>query len=148
MMPRTFPLPQKKITQTMQTEMDGTRSYCKQYMAIYTALLTSVSGGHDARVVVNSQLMAQAVNGNLLPPSPEWTQAVGPTDDNIDMPVVLFGDAAYPMSSWLLNLCVDRGRFTEEEQTFNYRLSKARIRVAGGTFSRHWIWTSAMSSIL
>ncbi|XP_041379658.1 putative nuclease HARBI1 [Gigantopelta aegis] len=52
---------------------------------------------HDARVFANSQLMAQAVNGNLLPSSPEWTQAVGPTDDNIDMPVILIGDAEYPM---------------------------------------------------
>ncbi|XP_041347043.1 protein ANTAGONIST OF LIKE HETEROCHROMATIN PROTEIN 1-like [Gigantopelta aegis] len=84
---------------------------------------------HDARVFANSQLMAQAVNGNLLPSSPEWTQAVGPTDDNIDMPVVLIGDAAYPMSSWLLKPYVDRGRFTEEEQTFNYRLSKARMTI-------------------
>ncbi|XP_041372666.1 protein ALP1-like [Gigantopelta aegis] len=84
---------------------------------------------HDARVFANSQLMAQAVNGNLLPSSPEWTQAVGPTDDNIDMPVVLIGDVAYPMSSWLLKPYVDRGRFTEEEQTFNYRLSKARMTI-------------------
>ena len=107
-MPRTFPLLPQKITQTMEIELDGTRSYCKQYVTIYTALLTSVSGGHDARDFVNSQLMAQAVNGNLLPSSPEWTQAVRLTDDNIDMPVVLIGDAAYPMSSWLLKPCVDR----------------------------------------
>jgi len=69
----------------------SSRRLCQQKWIVYSTILHAVydhryrftdicigrpGSVQDARVFANSQLMAQAVNMNWLPSSPEWTQAV------------------------------------------------------------------------
>ncbi|XP_071105354.1 uncharacterized protein [Haliotis cracherodii] len=88
----------------------------------------SVSEDHDARVFANSDIYIQGDNGILFP---TWNKKVG--DSN--MPVVLLGDAAYPLKTWLLRPFSNRANLTPAQATFNYRLSRARM-TAEHAFSR------------
>ena len=43
------------------------------------------------------------------------------------IPLVILGDPAYPLLQWVMKPYTDNGRLTQQESTFNYRLSRARV---------------------
>ncbi|XP_041349166.1 putative nuclease HARBI1 [Gigantopelta aegis] len=51
------------------------------------------------------------------------------------MPVVLLGDAAYPMKNWLLKPYTNQMNLTVSQNVFNYKLSRARMTIEN-TFGR------------
>ncbi|XP_046565389.1 protein ANTAGONIST OF LIKE HETEROCHROMATIN PROTEIN 1-like [Haliotis rubra] len=67
---------------------------------------------------------------------PNWSKNIG----NTQMPLVLLGDAAYPLKSWLLKPYTGRANLTPAQSTFNYRLSRARMTIenAFGRLNGRW----------
>ena len=53
----------------------------------------------------------------------------------IAMPIVLLGDAAYPLITWLLKPYINRANLTAAQRVFNYRLGRARMTIES-TFGR------------
>ena len=74
---------------------------------------------HDARVFSNSELYRLGRTGTLFPKrSLEM--------DGVDAPVVILGDSAYPLLSWLIK-SFPHGCTNREQRRFNYQLSRARM---------------------
>ena len=88
---------------------------------------------HDARVLVNSSFYKKASNGTLVP---HWLQTIG----GINVPLLVLGDPAYPLLSWLMKPYIETPNSTPQERHFNYRLSRARIVVenAFGQLKGRW----------
>lgn len=88
---------------------------------------------YDARVFVNSSLYKRGQEEILLPNG----------KDNIngkEIPLVLLGDPAYPLLTWLMKPYSDNGHLTHYQKRFNYRLSRARAVVehAYGRLKGRW----------
>ena len=90
---------------------------------------------HDARVFANSEIFQQAEKGNLFP---KWSIPIRP--QRTQMPIVLLGDAAYPLKPWLIKPYSVHGLLTREHQYFNYCLSRARMVIENsfGRLKGHW----------
>lgn len=88
---------------------------------------------HDARVFANSTLYTKGEHGLLLPTRPRIINGV-------EVPLLLLGDPAYPLLPWLLKPFSDNGRLSEEQVSFNYRLSRARMVIenAFGRLKGRW----------
>ncbi|KAM9424168.1 uncharacterized protein KZ484_010982 isoform 2-T2 [Pholidichthys leucotaenia] len=88
---------------------------------------------HDARVFASSSLYHRGQNGTLLP---GWTE----TFEGVDVPLVILGDAAYPLLSWLMKPFPEGSGATWEQTQFNHRLSQARVTVkrAFGRLKGRW----------
>ena len=87
---------------------------------------------HDARVLSNSEVFAKGESGTLAPSSVK--QICG-----VHVPVVILGDPAYPLLTWLMKPYTGTG-LSQEQRRFNYRLSRARIVVecAFGRLKGRW----------
>ena len=66
---------------------------------------------------------------------PQKTKKLVCPGKEIAMPIVLLGDAAYPLKTWLLKPYTNRANLTAAQRVFNYRLSRARMTIES-TFGR------------
>lgn len=88
---------------------------------------------HDARVFANSRLYTKGNDGTLFS---QRTVHVG----QYDIPVVLLGDPAYLLLSWLIKPLSDNGHLRREQQRLYYMLSRSRMPVekAFGRLKGRW----------
>ena len=88
---------------------------------------------HDARVFANSKIFRKAEDNTLFP---NYIVNI----EGVQMPIVLLGDPAYPLMTWLMKPYSDNGHLTGGQTRFNYRLSKARMVVenAFGRLKGRW----------
>lgn len=88
---------------------------------------------HDARVFVNSTAFKLANEGNIL--NGECVR-IG----DVDVPIFLVADSAYPLSTWLMKPFPHGSTLTQGQKNFNYHLSRARIVVenAYGRLKARW----------
>ena len=88
---------------------------------------------HDSRVLHNSELILRGESGSLFP---QQTQLMS----DVRVPIVLIGDAAYPLRPWLMKPYVNTGSLSTHQQEFNRHLSHARIVVehAFGLLRGRW----------
>ena len=104
------------------------------HLGIFTDVYIGWPGRvHDARVFVNSSLYKKGQEGILLP---NWTETI----QGKEVPLVLLGDPAYPLLTWLMKPYSDNGHLTRDQKRFNYRLSKGRVVVehAYGRLKGRW----------
>ncbi|PWA23147.1 hypothetical protein CCH79_00001919 [Gambusia affinis] len=87
----------------------------------------------DARVLVNSSLYSRGENGTLFP---RWIETL----NNVDIPIHILGDAAYPLLPWLMKPFPEGNGLTQPQVNFNYRLSQARMTIerAFGRLRGRW----------
>nr|XP_048696687.1 uncharacterized protein LOC125632479 [Caretta caretta]XP_048696688.1 uncharacterized protein LOC125632479 [Caretta caretta] len=81
---------------------------------------------HDARIFRNSGLFEQLQEGTYFP-----DQKI--TIGDVEMPIVILGDPAYPLLPWLMKLYT--GSLDSSKEQFNYELRKCRM-VIECTFGR------------
>ena len=75
---------------------------------------------HDARGLANSRLFAVAeLAGTAFPV----------VCNGVRIPVLILGDLAYHLKSWLMKAYPESSNMRESEKSFNYKLSCARIAV-------------------
>ncbi|XP_065446578.1 uncharacterized protein LOC135982662 [Chrysemys picta bellii] len=75
---------------------------------------------HDARVFRNTNLFKRLQQGTYFP---DQKITVG----DVEMPIVILGDPAYPLMPWLMKPYT--GSLDRSQELFNYRLSKCRMVV-------------------
>ncbi|XP_041369950.1 protein ANTAGONIST OF LIKE HETEROCHROMATIN PROTEIN 1-like [Gigantopelta aegis] len=81
---------------------------------------------HDARVLANSELFFKGENSILFP---HWLKTVSLPEKDVTIPIVLIGDPAYPLRHWILKPYSNLSSLSDEQKTFNYRLSSARMTI-------------------
>ncbi|XP_029968422.1 protein ANTAGONIST OF LIKE HETEROCHROMATIN PROTEIN 1-like [Salarias fasciatus] len=77
---------------------------------------------HDARVYALSSLCERGNAGTLFPNRTERFEGV-------DVPVLLLGDSAYPLSTWLMKPYQEGPGVTPDQLNFNSKLSSCRMAV-------------------
>ncbi|CAM5085083.1 unnamed protein product [Eretmochelys imbricata] len=106
--------------------------HCKRYFSMVMKALVDHKGRftntnvgwpekvHDARIFRNSGLFEQLQEGTYFP---DQKITVG----DVEMPIVILGDSAYPLMPWLMKPYT--GSVDSSQELFNYRLSKCRMVV-------------------
>ncbi|CAM5148934.1 unnamed protein product [Natator depressus] len=105
----------------------GYFSIVLQALVDHKGRITNINVGwpgkvHDARIFRNSGLFQKLQEGTFFP---DQKITVG----DVEMPIVILGDSAYPLMPWLMKPYT--GSLDSSQELFNYRLSKCRM----------WIWT-------
>ena len=77
---------------------------------------------HDARVLVHSSWYEKAIGDKLLPSS---SRSI--TGESV--PLFILGDSAYPLMTWLMKPFTHNCMLSDQQKTYNYRTSRARIVV-------------------
>ena len=97
----------------------GIQSFCKVLLTTEAASSTSTQVECTMHVCLPTPHFSDEEK-------PErWTENI----DDVDVPLVMLGDPAYPLLQWLMKGFPDNGNLTRLEKRFNYRLSKARVVV-------------------
>ena len=88
---------------------------------------------HDARVFANSSCYIKSANGTMFP---NWPRTIG----GVSVPLVILGDAAYPLLPWLMKPYMENASTTHQQRNYNYRHSRARMIVenAFGRLKGSW----------
>ncbi|CAM4587029.1 unnamed protein product [Lepidochelys kempii] len=114
----------------------GYFSMVLQALVDHKGCFTNISVGwpgkvHDFRIFRNSVLFKQLQEGIYFP---EQKITVG----DVEMPIVILGDTAYPLMPWLMKPYT--GTLDSSKALFNYRLSKCRMVVecAFGHLKGRW----------
>ncbi|KAM7170565.1 uncharacterized protein RBU57_005217 [Macrochelys suwanniensis] len=114
----------------------GYFSMVLQALVDHKGRFTNISVGwlgkvHDAHVFRNSGLFRRLQEGIYFP---DHKITVG----DVEMPIVILGDPAYPLMPWLMKPYT--GTLDSEKELFNYRLSKCRMVVecAFGRLKGRW----------
>ncbi|KAG6926834.1 hypothetical protein G0U57_011028 [Chelydra serpentina] len=84
---------------------------------------------HDARVFKNSGLFRRLQEGVYFP---DRKITVG----DVEMPIVILGDPAYPLMPWLMKPYT--GALDTEKELFNYRLCRMVVECAFGRLKGRW----------
>ena len=89
---------------------------------------------HDSRMLRNSWLFAAANNGEIL------NTPVFPLNRNLAINPYLVGDAAYPLSKWLMKPFPYSRNLSAQQEAFNLTLSQARVSIerAFGVLKGRW----------
>ncbi|XP_071947392.1 uncharacterized protein [Antedon mediterranea] len=103
----------------------GWHSIVLQAVADHMLRFTNIYVGwpgrvHDARILRNSDIFEKGENRQLFPMQNEVISG-------IEVPLLILGDPAYPLKSWLMKGFPERENITRDQRTFNYRLSRARM---------------------
>ncbi|CAM5142436.1 unnamed protein product [Natator depressus] len=114
----------------------GYSSIVLQALVDHKGCFTNINVGwpgkvHDARIFRNSGLFQKLQEGTLFP-----DQKI--TIGDVEMPIVILGDPAYPLMPWLMKLYT--GSLDSSQELFNYKLSKCRMVVecAFGCLKARW----------
>ena len=108
---------------------NGWYSIILQAVCDHNYIITDMNVGwpgrvHDVRVFGNSGLYYKGETNDLFP---QKTKKLVCPGKEITMPIVLLGNAAYPLTN--------RANLTAAQRVFNYRLSRARMTIES-TFGR------------
>ena len=89
---------------------------------------------HYARVPTNSRLYGLGQNGTLFPP--DKTEVI----NGVRFPVVIIGNAAYPLLEWLMKPYADNGQLTPSERALSNNLSSTQmaVEIAFGQLKGRW----------
>ena len=75
---------------------------------------------HDARLLKDSSIYSDIINGNVIP---DWVVRLG---DFGEIPLVAIGDSAFPQFAWLIKACNENTR-DNQKKCFNKRLCGTRV---------------------
>uniref|UniRef100_A0A667XSF7 Putative nuclease HARBI1 n=1 Tax=Myripristis murdjan TaxID=586833 RepID=A0A667XSF7_9TELE len=113
----------------------GWHSVILQVVCDHQSRFTNINVGypgsvHDCRVLRNSDLCRRGEGGTLFPQVIICGTAV---------PIMLLGDPAYPLRSWIMK-GYPQGGLSEDQHRFNHSLSRARMTIecAFGRLKSRW----------
>ena len=95
---------------------------------------------HDTRVVVSCSFYMKTSSGTLVP---HWLQNIG----GISVPILVVGDAAYPLLSWLVKPYIETPNSTPLEHPFNYQLSRESIVMENAFGQSNGLWRYLLKMI-
>ena len=109
-------LQKNNVQLTIIIGKDGTPSYCKARLIMLVDLSMCMC------VFSNSSLYRKGQSNSLFP-------GVQESIASREVPLVILGDPAYPLLTWLMKAFPNNGRLSQQQKHFNYRLSRARVVV-------------------
>jgi hypothetical protein len=103
----------KYVRQTIITAK-GWHSIILQGLVDHAGCFTVINVGwpynvHDSRVLQNSEVYAMGESGNLFP---QQIVLMG----GVRVPIVVIGDAAYPLKPWLMKPYINTGSLSTEKR--------------------------------
>ena len=99
--------------------LQSTVDHAGRFMDVYVGWTGRV---HDARVFSNSTLYHKGQSNSLFP---SVRESIG----GRNVPLVVLGDPAYPLLTWLMKAFPNNGQLSQQQKHFNYSLSRARVVV-------------------
>ena len=98
----------------------GLVSYNKRFLY---AAVGAPGSTHDARMLRNTSLFKEIVDGNKLPKKSFNLEDIG------EIPLLTIGNSAFPRFPWLIKAYTESPRMTQQQKYFNRKLCSARVVV-------------------